>query len=115
MTQQALANAVGVHKDTVSAWETGQYQPDAPALRSVAEQVGVTMAYLSLNSPAGAFEAPGPGLASRLYRLASELAEIAREVSASEAVVTEAAKRRAVEAVEAVARAGRKGTAGESA
>jgi transcriptional regulator with XRE-family HTH domain len=36
LTQEALASALGVSSDTVSRWESGQSQPEAPQMLELA-------------------------------------------------------------------------------
>ena len=57
ITQRELADAVGVHLATVTAWEIGKQRPEGENLRRLADALGVPQQYL-LNGDAGAPERP---------------------------------------------------------
>ena len=43
MSQKELADALGVTQGTVSAWESGRWDPTVENLRAVAKVLGVTV------------------------------------------------------------------------
>lgn len=106
LSQEELAAACEVNQGTVSAWETVEGRRIGGAhLMAVAAATGASVAWLRTgqDEPTARYtEGSGDGaaLASRLYRLAGELAEIAAAINAGEAVSAEEAARR-VEAVQA--------------
>lgn len=46
LSQQALANQIGVFRNTISNWETGYSQISLENAKNVAEYFGVTIDYL---------------------------------------------------------------------
>ena len=46
-TQEALAEAVGVHVNTINKWENGKRAPDAAKLLTLAKALNTTVAYLT--------------------------------------------------------------------
>lgn len=46
ISQQKLANQIGVSRSTIAMWETGQSQPDNDMLKNMANFFGVTVDYL---------------------------------------------------------------------
>ena len=63
MTQEALANAVHVSRQTVSLWENDKTEPDIETLRFVAETLNTTLAALldeAPSEPETACEQPEP-------------------------------------------------------
>ena len=46
LSQQKLADAVGVKQSTVAAWESGRNEPDAEMIRTIAVTCGVTADFL---------------------------------------------------------------------
>lgn len=51
LSQEELAERVGVHLNTISQWENGIYIPKTPKLKKLAEALNITEAEL-LNGPA---------------------------------------------------------------
>ena len=43
LTQQALADAIGVSRAAVANWETGQAQPDVENAKALREKLGITL------------------------------------------------------------------------
>ena len=58
MTQEALANAVHVSRQSVSLWENDKTEPDIETLRLVAECLNTNLSALLGEAPAPAAEAP---------------------------------------------------------
>lgn len=46
LSQQQLANALGINARTILRWENGQYDPQLKDLRKIAAYFGVSVAYL---------------------------------------------------------------------
>lgn len=46
LSQEELGEAVGVHRPTVSSWETGKHEPTAANLGDIARALGMTVAAL---------------------------------------------------------------------
>ena len=43
LTQEQLAEKLGVTNKTISRWETGKYMPDLSLLKPLSEELGVTL------------------------------------------------------------------------
>ena len=43
LTQEQLAEKLGVTNKTVSRWETGKYMPDLSLLKPLSEELGITL------------------------------------------------------------------------
>jgi transcriptional regulator with XRE-family HTH domain len=46
MSQQGLAKTLGVHRDTISSWETGKTEPSAAHLAALSHETGIPYAWL---------------------------------------------------------------------
>lgn len=53
LTQEQLAEKLGVSNKTISKWETGKCMPDYSIVKSLCEELGVTMAELLEGEKAG--------------------------------------------------------------
>ncbi len=53
LTQEQLAEKLGVSNKTISKWETGKCMPDYSIVKSLCEELGVTMAELLDGEKAG--------------------------------------------------------------
>ena len=53
LTQEQLAEKLGVSNKTISKWETGKCMPDYSIVKSLCEELGVTMAELLNGEKAG--------------------------------------------------------------
>ena len=47
MNQRELGERLGVGQTTVSAWETGKYEPDNDSMNTMAQMFGVSIGYLA--------------------------------------------------------------------
>lgn len=43
LTQEQLAEKLGVTNKTISRWETGKYMPDLSLLKPLSEELGITL------------------------------------------------------------------------
>jgi transcriptional regulator with XRE-family HTH domain len=64
MTQNQLAEAVGVSFQAVSAWERDEYLPDTQKLLDIAKVLGTTVAFLLDEDKA---DVPNWGLRDRVF------------------------------------------------
>ena len=46
LSQEELGNAIGISRQSVTAWETGKAEPDGYNVRALAEALNTTAAYL---------------------------------------------------------------------
>lgn len=46
MSQEGLATTLGVHRDTISSWETGKTEPSATHLAALSHETGIPYAWL---------------------------------------------------------------------
>jgi len=46
MSQEGLAKTLGVHRDTISSWETGKTEPSAAHLAALSHETGIPYAWL---------------------------------------------------------------------
>ena len=53
MTQEELADALGVTNGTVSRWETGKISPSVSNLKRLSQSLGVSVGYLLDEDPPG--------------------------------------------------------------
>ncbi len=51
LTQEQLAEAIGVHLNSVSLWENGEYTPKTQSIKALAKALGVSEADLLNDSP----------------------------------------------------------------
>ena len=51
LTQEELAEAIGVHLNSVSLWENGEYTPKTQSIKALAKALGVSEADLLNDSP----------------------------------------------------------------
>ncbi len=51
LTQEQLADAIGVHLNSVSLWENGEYTPKTQSIKALAKALGVSEADLLNDSP----------------------------------------------------------------
>ena len=51
LTQEQLAEAIGVHLNTVCLWEKGEYTPKTQSIKALAKALGVSEADLLNDSP----------------------------------------------------------------
>jgi len=73
LSQQKLADASGVKRATIAAWESGRNQPDPVAIRAIAIACGVSADFL-LSMPADLTNIP-----DHLKDLAEKMASLSTE------------------------------------
>lgn len=100
MTQQQVADALGVARSTVATWESGQNDVDTATLKRLAEMYGTTTDWL-LGSDDTPDPQESPDMTERLMRVLEDLAASLREREAIERMRVEMERMR-VEQVEAV-------------
>ena len=76
LTQQQLADAVGVKQSNIAFWERAAKPPRGEVLPAIADALGVTIEELLAVNPQASARRRGP--ASRLERLMAEAAKLPR-------------------------------------
>ena len=77
MSQEALAEALGVSRTMVQKWERGECHPTVNRLQTIASALGVSQAMLLGESPVAA---PAPSADDRILHMESLIEEVLRRL-----------------------------------